>query len=115
MPKVVNTVPDVARHGQGKWRARYRGPDGRERSKVFANKNDAVRWRTTALADQARGDWIDPRGGRITVRSLAEQWSRTKVSLAPSTQDDYRELWTSHPRLPDRKPCTRAAAVEPVE
>jgi integrase len=96
MPKVTNTTPGVGRHGGGKWRARYRGPDGRERTKVFSNKNDAVMWRTTALADQARGDWIDPRGGRLDVETLAQVWLRGKGSLKPSTVADYTELWTSH-------------------
>ena len=34
-----------------RWRARYRGPDGRERSRTFARKRNAESW----LIDQEEG------------------------------------------------------------
>ena len=38
------------------WRARYRGPDRRERSKSFARKADAERWLAQQRALMAQGD-----------------------------------------------------------
>jgi hypothetical protein len=43
------------------WRARYRGPDGRERNKTFRRKNDAELWLTRKRSLMARGDWTDPK------------------------------------------------------
>ena len=48
------------------WRARYRGPDGRERSKSFERKSDAERWLTQQRSLMVQGDWTDPARGRIT-------------------------------------------------
>jgi hypothetical protein len=39
----------------GKWQARYRGPDGRERTHRFNRRVDAENWLTTNGADIARG------------------------------------------------------------
>lgn len=38
-----------------RWRARYRGPDGRERNKTFTRKVDAQRWLAEQKARMARG------------------------------------------------------------
>lgn len=38
------------------WRARYRGPDGRERNRSFDRKVDADRFLTTVEADMLRGE-----------------------------------------------------------
>jgi hypothetical protein len=45
----------------GRWQARYRGPDGLERSKRFSRKVDAEHWLDTNGADIVRGSWVDPR------------------------------------------------------
>lgn len=62
--------------GEGRHRARYRGPDGRERSKVFERKIDAERWLATQAADVARGAWVDPDLGRITFDEWVERWEQ---------------------------------------
>lgn len=46
----------------GKYRARYRDPLGRQRSRSFARKADAQRFFLEIEADKTRGTWIDPRG-----------------------------------------------------
>lgn len=63
------------RYGQGRrWRARYRDPDGAERSKMFDRKQDAERFVATVSADVLRGSYVDPEGGRVTFSEFAEQW-----------------------------------------
>ena len=75
----------VERRGQGRWRARYRGPDGRERSKTFDRRSDADRWLASIEVSKARGEWVDPALGRQTFASWAEEWSASIVDLRPST------------------------------
>jgi integrase len=109
VPKRVHASPGIARMSNGKWRARYRAIDGRERSKVFSTKVTAERWRTTQLAAREQGNWIDPRGARITVGDLAPGWLNAKGHTRLSTQADYRELWES--RLKPRWESTPVSAI----
>ena len=37
----------VQRKGKGRWQARYRGPDGRERTRMHRRRIDAERWLET--------------------------------------------------------------------
>ncbi|MGY5012813.1 hypothetical protein ACWCY6_32780 [Streptomyces sp. 900105755] len=65
------------RYGTGmRYRARYIGPDGTERSKSFPDKQKrlADSWLTNIEADMARGQYIDPKAGRTTFREYAERW-----------------------------------------
>ena len=55
------------------WRARFRGPDGKERSRSFATLAEAKRWKAEQEVAAARGDWIDPKMRRITVGELGER------------------------------------------
>jgi integrase len=86
------------RQGQGRlrWRVRYRDPAGRERAKSFARKQDAERFLRHAEADKLRGQWVDPRQGRTTVRELGERWYATTVTLKAKTREDYRSLLHNH-------------------
>ncbi len=69
-----------------KWQARYRGPDGHERTKRFDRKVDAERWLDLNGADIARGQWIDPRLGKVLFREWANQWTATMAANRPSTR-----------------------------
>jgi len=72
-----------SRHGYGlRWRVRYETADGDERSKSFARKPDADRFRTQTEADLMRGTYRDPDAGKITLRKYAAQW------LADQSFDD---------------------------
>lgn len=83
----------IQKRGAGRWRARYRGPDGIERSKTFERKTDAERWLAANEVAKARGDWIDPRAGRCTFEEWADQWKTALVDLRPATRDrDLRIL-----------------------
>lgn len=77
----------IQKRGPSRWRARYRGPDGRERSKTFARRSDAERWVANMEVSKARGEWIDPDLGRCTFAQWAEEWATTLVDLRPSTRD----------------------------
>ncbi|MFF4821194.1 tyrosine-type recombinase/integrase [Kitasatospora sp. NPDC001309] len=79
------------RHGTGmRYRARYIGPDGTEKSKSFADrqKRQADLWLAQIEADMARGQYIDPNAGRVTVKQFAEKW------LASLTMDPLSYVTT---------------------
>jgi len=72
--------------GMVRWRARYRGPSGGERSKSFAKQSDAERWLAIQTADVAKGAWVDPSQSRITFADWIERWEETLVHLRPRTK-----------------------------
>ena len=83
----------IRRHPRsGRWQVRYRDPGGRERSRTFDRKADADRFAATVIADVVRGDYIDPRQGKITVAEFAERWQATRSHLAQATRDQDRHL-----------------------
>ena len=66
--------------------ATYKGPDRRERSRVFDRKGDAESWLKTQGADVVRGQWADPQLGKVTFGQWAKQWQATTVHLRPTTR-----------------------------
>ena len=82
----------IQRRAKDKWRARYIGPDGRERSKTFSRKTDAERYLATVEASKVRGDWVDPRLGRTTFAHWAKRWFGTISALKPKTRAGYESL-----------------------
>lgn len=78
----------IRRRGDA-WQARYRAPNGRERSKSFRRKLDAQRWLATQTADLARGDWIDPALGRMTFAEWVPRWQATLIDLRPNSLDRH--------------------------
>jgi hypothetical protein len=64
----------------------YRDPAGRQRSKTFKRKTDTNRFTSTVEADMLRGDWLDPRLARMTVREWSERWYVT-MTQGPKTRE----------------------------
>lgn len=85
----------IQRRGKA-WRARYIGPDGRERSQSFARKADAERFLATAEADKARGQWIDPRLGRRTFGDWCQEFEGSRVHLEATTRAQHETLLRTH-------------------
>jgi hypothetical protein len=56
---------------------------------TFPSKAAATRWLSTVEADQARGIWVDPDGGKVLLVEYAEAWLRGRVRLAPRTREIY--------------------------
>lgn len=86
----------IERRGQGRWRARYRGPDGRERSRTFERRTDAERWLASVEVSKSKGDWVDPALGRRTFAWWVTEWEPTLVSLRESTIDRDRRIVRTH-------------------
>ncbi|MGA5192482.1 tyrosine-type recombinase/integrase [Streptomyces exfoliatus] len=77
------------RHGVGlRYRARYIGPDGTEKSKSFPDKQKrkAEVWLANIEADMSRGDYIAPEAGKVTFEQYANQWVKTQ-GTDPSTRE----------------------------
>ncbi|MFF8928739.1 tyrosine-type recombinase/integrase [Streptomyces longwoodensis] len=71
------------RYGKGlRYRARYIGPDGTEKSKSFRDgqKRLADQWLAHIEADMSRGHYIDPSASRVTFQQYAEKWLRTQTT-----------------------------------
>ncbi|WP_371801099.1 site-specific integrase [Streptomyces sp. NBC_01732] len=65
------------RYGLGlRYRARYVGPDGTEKSKSFPDRQKrlAENWLANVASDMSRGQYIDPRAARVTFKGYAEKW-----------------------------------------
>jgi integrase len=59
---------------------------------TFATKADADLWLASLATDVSRGEWVDPRAGKVTLEQYAEAWLASKVGLAPKTVELYEYL-----------------------
>jgi integrase len=89
-------MASIARRPDGTWRARYRGPDRRERSKHFTRKIDAERWLAGIAVAKSRGEWLDPSLSRVTVGAWCATWLAAQGQLKPTTQVRYAGIVTTH-------------------
>lgn len=86
----------VDRRDNGRYRARYLGPDNRWRSKTFDRKVDAERWLRSSLGTVDRGDWIDPAMARVRLVHVADRWLVSIAQLKPKTRANYESLLRVH-------------------
>jgi hypothetical protein len=72
----------------GRWQARYRDAAGRQHSapETFATKADASRWLSRVETELARGDFVDPKLGRVPFADWAEQYLDSAVHLRATTR-----------------------------
>jgi integrase len=92
-PETGERLPSK-RHGRGKrWRVRWIDPEtGRPRTELFARRADADRHDANMHADISRGQYIDPRSGRMTVTEFAETWRRAQLHRASTAERVERVL-----------------------
>lgn len=76
---------NVQRRPDGKYRARYRDPSGRERARHFARKIDAQRFLATVESDKLRGQYVDP-DDRTTVAEYARRWAASRPHRASTSR-----------------------------
>ena len=79
-----------------RWQARYRGPDGKERSRLFDRRIDAERWLVGQEGRKLKGEWIDPAAGRTPFRDWAEEWWKTTTHLRPSSRARNEGILRNH-------------------
>jgi len=85
----------IDRRDNGRYRARYQGPDRRWHSRTFDRKLDAERWLTDQLAKTNLGRWVDPDAGRVEFAGYAADWIQGKSRIKAKTREGYRSLLRS--------------------
>ncbi len=68
------SVEKRTRGGRVTYLARWRDEAGEQRSRSFVKKGEAERWLAGVVTSLARGQYVDPRAGRVLVRDYAERW-----------------------------------------
>ena len=76
----------VRKFPNGSWEARYRASDGRERSKRFPTRREALEHLERVGTDRQRGEWRDPASARIRFDDWATRWWASTVNLRPSSR-----------------------------
>lgn len=95
----------TARWGRGKrWRARWVDPDGAERSRACATKDEAEALLAKVRVDVAAGTYVAPSSGLETFRAYAERWRADQLHHRPATaaQAESRLRVHVYPVLGDR-------------
>lgn len=72
-------LASIQKRENGKWRARYRDDAGKEHARHFERKIDAQRWLDSITASVVRGDYVDPKAGKVTIRGYYAEWSRRQL------------------------------------
>ncbi|MGH8946590.1 MAG: tyrosine-type recombinase/integrase [Acidimicrobiia bacterium] len=79
-------IKDRGKDLERRWQARYRDPDGQEKSRTFTRKVDAQRWLDQVTTDLVTGRYVDPNAGRQTLAGFAGRWLDAQT-FDPSTRE----------------------------
>lgn len=74
---------------RARWRVRWRGPDGKERSKTFDRAAQARQYAAEVEISLSTHRYVDPRAGKATVRDYGERWRAAQV-VRPGTAEVIR-------------------------
>lgn len=81
----------------GKYQARIRDQHGQLVSLgTFRGKAEAVAVLAENRTDQARGNWVDPKAGKVTLATYADAWVDEHPGLRPRTRTLYRASLRLH-------------------
>ncbi len=70
------------RHGRGKrYRVRWIDDKGQPRTEFYERKADAERKDANVRADLSRGQYVDPKAGKVTVADYADEWRATQLHV----------------------------------
>lgn len=86
----------IQKRGAGRWRTRYRGLDGRERSRTFRRRVDAQRFLATVEADKLRGLWVDPSLSKTRFGDYAVEWLASVTHVRPGTRVNIEGRLRNH-------------------
>ncbi|WP_197320594.1 site-specific integrase [Saccharomonospora sp. NB11] len=92
-PETGERLP-TKRHGRGKrWRVRWIDPEtGQTRTQFFERRADAERHDANMRADISRGQYVDPRAGKLTVAEYADHWRRTQLHRQSTAERTERVI-----------------------
>jgi integrase len=86
----------ITRTPYGTFVARWTDPYGRRSSRTFKTKADARAHLHRIYGDIARGDYTNPRQGRITLAAWADDWLEGARNLTRGGRDTYRRDLDRH-------------------
>jgi integrase len=72
----------------GGWKAFWRDPQGKQRSKTFRTKKDASVFLAQIETQKSRGEYISPHAGRVRFADHAQRWMDAKNTEATTTARD---------------------------
>jgi integrase len=101
-------MPYVRRLPSGKWQATVRTLDGRRRTRTHKLRSVVKEWAAEQESAMRRGEWADPRAGRLTVGEWWPKWLATKTH-EEATLAKYESHWRAH--IEDRWSRVPLAAV----
>ena len=86
----------VERSGEDRWRVRYRRDDGSIGSVPgFRSKDEARDHADDMEADQRRGVWLDPAGGKTLLAEYTPDWLDA-LDVDPRTEANKRSILRNH-------------------
>ncbi|MGE3795984.1 MAG: tyrosine-type recombinase/integrase [Dehalococcoidia bacterium] len=80
---------------EGRYRAYFRDPAGRQRSKTFRIKKEAAAFLAEVETSKARGAYVAPNAGRMLFAEHAEQWMAT-WNTEQTTAARHRSIMRTH-------------------
>lgn len=78
-------MASIKKRKDGKWRARYRDPAGKEHARHFDRKVDAEQWLDATRGDLVRGTYVDPLAGKRPFAEYASDWQTHQVHRATTS------------------------------
>lgn len=75
-----------------RWKGCYRDSTGKQRSRTFDRKRDALAWAEEQEAAIRKGEWIDPNAGAVEFEVWADRWLAERTDLKPKTKQSYESL-----------------------
>jgi integrase len=88
-------MASIQKRPDGRWRARYRDPAGKEHARHFVRKVDGQRWLDEVTAAVVTGAYVHPKAGQVTFRDYAEQWRASQVHR-PTTRAHVETMLRRH-------------------
>jgi integrase len=76
----------IEKKPNGRYQARWRDPEGKQRARMFDRKADADRWLASVTVDTLQGRYVDPSAGRETIEAYATRWADAQP-WRPQTRD----------------------------
>lgn len=90
----------IQRYETSQGRVRYRARvkhHGREvATRVFDRKRDALAWEEEQKRQLRRGEWFDPRRGRVSLSVVASDWLEARRTLKRNSRALERTVWIRH-------------------
>ena len=80
-----------------RYKVRYRDPDRRSREKNgFVRKKEADDYLANITVSTLRGEYVDPKSAKYTVRELGAEWMANQSHLKPSSHRTVETAWRVH-------------------